>query len=57
MRDDAIDVPRRRTAATTRTGCKHTLWYSEGNRLDYKPVNLQPMSADVEPIASAKRTY
>ena len=25
---------------------KHTLWYSEGNRLDYKPVNLQPMTAE-----------
>ena len=36
---------------------KHTLWYSQGNRLDYKPVTLQPMSADVEPIALAKRTY
>ena len=22
---------------------KHTLWYSEGNRLDYKPVNLKPL--------------
>lgn len=36
---------------------KHTLWYSEGNRLDYKPVNLKPLSDDVEPIALAKRTY
>jgi succinate dehydrogenase / fumarate reductase flavoprotein subunit len=34
---------------------KHTLWFSEGNRLDYKPVNLQPLT-DVEPIALAKRT-
>jgi hypothetical protein len=25
---------------------KHTLWYSEGNRLDYKPVNLQPLTVD-----------
>jgi succinate dehydrogenase / fumarate reductase flavoprotein subunit len=24
---------------------KHTLWYSAGNRLDYKPVNLQPLTA------------
>ena len=29
---------------------KHTLWYSEGNRLDYKPVNLQPLTvASVPP--------
>jgi succinate dehydrogenase / fumarate reductase iron-sulfur subunit len=25
---------------------KHTLWFSEGNRLDYKPVNLQPLTVD-----------
>ena len=36
---------------------RHSLFFSEGNRLDYKPVNLQPMSADVESIALAKRTY
>ncbi len=23
---------------------KHTLWYSEGDRLDYKPVNLTPLT-------------
>ena len=28
---------------------KHTLWYSEGNRLEYKPVNLQPLSVDSVP--------
>jgi succinate dehydrogenase / fumarate reductase, flavoprotein subunit len=25
---------------------KHTLWYSEGNRLDYKGVNLKPLTVD-----------
>ena len=25
---------------------KHTLWYSEGNRLDFKPVNLKPLTVD-----------
>jgi len=24
---------------------KHSLWYKDGNRLDYKPVNLKPMTA------------
>jgi succinate dehydrogenase / fumarate reductase flavoprotein subunit len=24
---------------------KHTLWYSDGDRLDYKPVNLKPLTA------------
>jgi succinate dehydrogenase / fumarate reductase, flavoprotein subunit len=28
---------------------KHTLWYSEGNRLDYKPVNLKPLTVDSVP--------
>lgn len=34
---------------------KHTLWYSEGNRLDYKPVNLKPMS--IESIPPKVRTF
>jgi len=25
---------------------KHTLWYKAGNRLDYKPVQLKPLSVD-----------
>jgi succinate dehydrogenase / fumarate reductase flavoprotein subunit len=34
---------------------RHTLWYRDGNRLDYKPVNLKPLSvATFEP---KKRTY
>jgi len=28
---------------------KHTLWFSEGNRLEYKPVNLQPQTVDSIP--------
>ena len=34
---------------------KHTLWYREGNRLDYKPVNLKPLSVDAFPPKA--RTY
>jgi succinate dehydrogenase / fumarate reductase flavoprotein subunit len=34
---------------------KHTLWYREGNRLDYKPVHLRPLS--VETIEPKVRTY
>jgi succinate dehydrogenase / fumarate reductase flavoprotein subunit len=34
---------------------KHTLWYKEGNRLDYKPVHLRPLS--VEPMQPKVRTY
>ena len=34
---------------------KHTLWFKEGNRLDYKPVHLKPLS--VETIEPKARTY
>ena len=34
---------------------KHTLWYRDGNRLDYKPVNLKPLS--VEAFPPKTRTY
>ena len=57
VRDDAIDCAETPNGRDDVNWLKHTLWYSQGNRLDYKPVNLQPMSADVEPIALAKRTY
>ena len=28
---------------------KHTLWYSRGNRLEYKPVQLKPLTVDSVP--------
>jgi len=34
---------------------KHTLWLKEGNRLDYKPVHLRPLS--VETMEPKVRTY
>ena len=34
---------------------KHTLWYSEGNRLDYKPVQLKPLT--VESFPPKERTF
>ena len=34
---------------------KHTLWYKEGNRLDYKPVKLQPLT--VEAFEPKARVY
>jgi succinate dehydrogenase / fumarate reductase flavoprotein subunit len=34
---------------------KHTLWFKEGNRLDYKPVHLKPLS--VETMQPKVRTY
>jgi len=34
---------------------KHTLWYSEGDRLEYKPVNLKPLT--VESVPPKVRTF
>lgn len=34
---------------------KHSLFYSEGNRLDYKPVKMQPLS--VESVPPKARTF
>jgi len=34
---------------------KHTLFYSEGNRLTYKPVNMKPLSVDT--FQPKKRTF
>jgi succinate dehydrogenase / fumarate reductase flavoprotein subunit len=34
---------------------KHSLWYSEGNRMDYKPVNLKPLT--VESVPPVVRTF
>ncbi len=34
---------------------KHSLWYSEDNRLDYKPVNLKPLT--VESVPPVVRTF
>jgi succinate dehydrogenase / fumarate reductase flavoprotein subunit len=29
---------------------KHTLWYSDGDRLDYKPVRLKPLTVESVPL-------
>ena len=34
---------------------KHSLWYSEGNRMDYKPVQLNPLT--VESVPPKVRTF
>jgi succinate dehydrogenase / fumarate reductase flavoprotein subunit len=38
-----------------RNWMKHTLWYKEGNRLDYKPVHLKPLT--VQTLEPKVRTY
>ena len=34
---------------------KHSLWFSEGNRLEYKPVNMKPLT--VETFQPKARTF
>jgi succinate dehydrogenase / fumarate reductase flavoprotein subunit len=34
---------------------KHTLWYKDGNRLDYKPVHMKPLTTQT--IEPKVRTY
>ncbi|NMG29283.1 succinate dehydrogenase flavoprotein subunit [Aromatoleum evansii] len=57
VRDDAPDTAEFPNGRNDNEWLKHTLWYREGNRLEYKPVTMKPLSHDVEPIALAKRTY
>ncbi|HUO44935.1 MAG TPA: succinate dehydrogenase flavoprotein subunit [Burkholderiales bacterium] len=45
---DRSDYPKRDDA----NWLKHTLWYRDGDRLDYKPVHLKPLTAaSIEPRA------
>ena len=53
--NDYGDTPEHPNGRNDAVWMKHTLWYSEGNRLDYKPVNLKPMS--VESIPPKVRTF
>src|SRR5690606_13167919 len=57
VRDDAPDTPEYPNGRNDHEWLKHTLWFSEGDRLEYKPVNLNPLSEDTKPIALAKRIY
>ena len=47
--DDYADCPEFPAGRNDREWMKHTLWYSEGNRLDYKPVQLKPLTVDSVP--------
>jgi succinate dehydrogenase / fumarate reductase flavoprotein subunit len=55
VRDDAPDTAERPNGRDDENWLKHTLWYKEGNRLDYKAVKLTPLT--VETIALKKRAY
>ena len=53
--DDYGDTPEHPNGRNDREWLKHTLWYRDGNRLDYKPVNLKPLT--VESIPPKVRTF
>ena len=57
VRDDAPDTPEFPNGRNDHEWLKHTLWFSEGDRLEYKPVNLKPLSDETKAIALAKRIY
>jgi succinate dehydrogenase / fumarate reductase flavoprotein subunit len=50
-----IDDPQFPNGRNDAEWMKHTLWFSDGNRLAYKPVNLQPKT--VESIPPKVRTF
>jgi succinate dehydrogenase / fumarate reductase flavoprotein subunit len=47
--NDYADSPEFPLGRNDRDWMRHTLWYSEGGRLDYKPVKLQPLTVDSVP--------
>ncbi len=53
--DDYADTPEHPAGRNDEEWLKHTLWFSEGNRLDYKPVQLKPLS--VESVPPKVRTF
>jgi len=53
--DDYPDSPEFPNGRNDAVWMKHTLWYSAGNRVEYKPVNLKPLS--VESIPPKVRSF
>jgi len=55
VRDDAPDTPEFPNGRNDKDWLKHSLWFRDGNRVQYKPVTLKPLS--VESIALKTRSY
>ncbi|MDB5744229.1 MAG: succinate dehydrogenase flavoprotein subunit [Polaromonas sp.] len=53
--DDFGDTPEHPNGRNDAEWHKHTLWYSEGNRLAYKPVQMTPLT--VESVPMKTRTF
>jgi len=47
--NDYADSPEFPNGRNDAVWMKHTLWFSDGNRLAYKPVNLKPLTVDSVP--------
>ena len=47
--DDYGDTPAHPNGRNDEEWLKHTLWYAEGNRLEYKPVNMKPLTVESVP--------
>ena len=48
--NDYGDTPEHPNGRNDKEWHKHTLWYSEGNRLSYKPVQMKPLTVDSVPL-------
>ncbi|AXE30707.1 succinate dehydrogenase flavoprotein subunit [Chromobacterium phragmitis] len=55
VRDDAPDTPETPNGRDDVNWLKHTLWFRDGNRLEYKPVNMKPLTVDT--IKLKARSY
>ena len=49
--DDYNDTPEFPNGRNDTDWHKHTLWYRDGNRLAYKPVQMKPLTVDSVPLA------
>ncbi len=53
--NDYGDTPEHPNGRNDQAWMKHTLWFKDGNRLAYKPVNLKPLT--VESVPPKVRTF
>ncbi|MDP1900970.1 MAG: succinate dehydrogenase flavoprotein subunit [Rubrivivax sp.] len=53
--NDYADTPQHPNGRNDEVWLKHTLWYSDGDRIEYKPVQLKPLS--VESVPPKVRTF
>jgi succinate dehydrogenase / fumarate reductase flavoprotein subunit len=49
-RADCHDTPEHPNGRNDAEWHKHTLWYRDGDRLEYKPVNMTPLTAESIPL-------